>query len=57
LANGVLTGLAATLLSEQFESFGWRIPFLMSFIRVVVGIFIRLDITDQSNASSMQLAG
>jgi len=46
LANGVLMGLAATLSSEQFESFGWRIPFLLSFILVVVGIFIRLKVDE-----------
>jgi MFS family permease len=46
LANGVLMGLAATLSSEQFESFGWRIPFLMSFVLVVVGIFIRLKVDE-----------
>ncbi|MFK9079838.1 MFS transporter [Pseudomonas neuropathica] len=46
LANGVLMGLAATLSSEQFESFGWRIPFLMSFVLVVVAIFIRLKVDE-----------
>jgi predicted MFS family arabinose efflux permease len=39
-------GLAATLSSEQFESFGWRIPFLMSFVLVVVAIFIRLKVDE-----------
>ncbi|HKM95518.1 MAG TPA: MFS transporter [Buttiauxella sp.] len=46
LANGVLMGLAATLSSEQFESFGWRIPFVMSFVLVVVAIFIRLKVDE-----------
>jgi len=46
LANGVLMGLAATLSSEQFESFGWRIPFLMSFVLVIVAIFIRLKVDE-----------
>ncbi|MBP2261768.1 MFS family permease [Pseudomonas hunanensis] len=46
LANGVLMGLAATLSSDQFESFGWRIPFLMSFVLVVVAIFIRLKVDE-----------
>ncbi|AWY44082.1 MFS transporter [Pseudomonas putida] len=46
LANGVLMGLAATLSSEQFESFGWRIPFLLSFVLVVVAIFIRLKVDE-----------
>jgi MFS family permease len=46
LANAVLLGLAATLSSEQFESFGWRIPFVMSFVLVVVAIFIRLKVDE-----------
>ncbi len=46
LANAVLLGLAATLSSEQFESFGWRIPFVMSFILVIVAIFIRLKVSE-----------
>lgn len=46
LANAVLMGLAATLSAAQFESFGWRIPFLMSFILVVVAIFIRLKVDE-----------
>jgi MFS family permease len=46
LANGVLMGLAATLSSEQFESIGWRIPFLMSFVLVIVAIFIRLKVDE-----------
>jgi len=46
LANAVLMALAATLSAEQFESFGWRIPFLMSFVLVVVAIFIRLKVDE-----------
>ncbi|WP_426113054.1 MFS transporter [Pseudomonas sp. DSP3-2-2] len=46
LANAVLLGLAATLSGEQFESFGWRIPFVMSFILVIVAIFIRLKVDE-----------
>jgi MFS family permease len=46
LANAVLLGLAATLSSEQFESFGWRIPFVMSFVLVIVAIFIRLKVSE-----------
>ncbi|MGG5289123.1 MFS transporter [Pseudomonas shirazensis] len=46
LANGALLGLAGLLSAEQFESFGWRIPFLMSFVLVVVAIFIRLKVSE-----------
>lgn len=46
LANGVLLGLAAVLSTQQFESFGWRIPFIMSFVLVIVAIFIRLKVDE-----------
>lgn len=46
LANAVLMGLAATLSTEQFESYGWRIPFVLSFVLVVVAIFIRLKVDE-----------
>lgn len=32
--------------SEQFLSIGWRIPFLVSIVLVVAGLFIRLRITE-----------
>ncbi|MFF7709226.1 MFS transporter [Pseudomonas sp. NPDC007930] len=46
LANAVLMGLAAALSAEQFERFGWRIPFVMSFVLVLVAIFIRLKVEE-----------
>jgi len=46
LANGVLLGLAAVLSTQQFESFGWRLPFIMSFVLVIVAIFIRLKVDE-----------
>jgi MFS family permease len=46
LANAVLLGLAALLSAEQFESYGWRIPFVMSFVLVIVAIFIRLKVDE-----------
>jgi MFS family permease len=46
LANAVLFILAATLTAADFESFGWRLPFLLSFILVVVGLYIRLKVSE-----------
>jgi MFS family permease len=46
LANAVLLSLAGLLSAEQFESFGWRIPFVMSFVLVLVAIFIRLKVDE-----------
>lgn len=39
-----ITQLAMT--AEQFQSFGWRIPFLASAVLVIVGLIIRLGVED-----------
>ena len=36
----------AALPEEQFLSWGWRVPFLLSFLLIVVGLYIRLRITE-----------
>ncbi|MGO4329428.1 MFS transporter [Cupriavidus sp. 2TAF22] len=46
LANGVLLLLASTMSADGFESYGWRIPFLLSFVLVVVGVYIRLKVSE-----------
>ena len=44
LANAVLLLLSTTLSPEAFDSYGWRIPFLLSFVLVIVGVYIRLKV-------------
>ncbi|GAA4666756.1 MULTISPECIES: MFS transporter [Amycolatopsis] len=41
LANVVLLSTTFALPDEAFRSWGWRIPFLLSFVMVLVGYFIR----------------
>ncbi|WP_204358867.1 MFS transporter [Streptosporangium sp. 'caverna'] len=45
LATGSVS-LASTLPQDQFLSWGWRIPFLLSFVLVLVGTLIRLKVTE-----------
>jgi len=45
LSTGVFA-LAARLPNEQFLSWGWRIPFLVSVVLIAVGLFIRLRVTE-----------
>nr|WP_019367211.1 MFS transporter [Pseudomonas luteola] len=45
-ANGMLFILIALLGQDQFDEWGWRIPFLMSFLLVLVGVYIRLRVTE-----------
>ncbi|OFI37968.1 3-phenylpropionic acid transporter [Arthrobacter sp. SW1] len=41
LATGVLLPLAALLPAEQFQAWGWRIPFLLSAFVILAGYYIR----------------
>jgi metabolite-proton symporter len=46
LANGVLSLMTAVTTEAGFRSWGWRIPFLLSGLLVVVGLWIRLGIAE-----------
>src|SRR5687767_8734424 len=46
LSGGGFLLLSEFLTEEQFFSFGWRIPFLASAALVLVGLYVRLTITE-----------
>jgi len=46
LAAGVLGIMSALLSDAAFESWGWRVPFLLSGVLIVVGLWIRLTIAE-----------
>ncbi|MEV3859182.1 MFS transporter [Streptomyces sp. NPDC050095] len=46
LATGVLSALTALISDAQFTSWGWRIPFLLSGVLVLVGLWIRLSVDE-----------
>lgn len=46
LATGVLSALTALLSDDAFEAWGWRVPFLLSGVLVVVGLWIRLSVDE-----------
>jgi metabolite-proton symporter len=45
-SGGIFLLLSSTLSDAQFLSFGWRIPFLASSVLVLVGLYVRLKITE-----------
>jgi metabolite-proton symporter len=57
LSNGVLAILSGALSEAQFESWGWRVPFLLSAVLIVVGIFIRLAIAESPLFQEVERTG
>jgi len=49
--------IAASLPEEQFLSWGWRIPFLVSVLLIGVGLFIRLKILETPAFSQVKESG
>ena len=45
-SGGVFLVLSLALTNEQFFAFGWRLPFLASAALVIVGLYVRLTITE-----------
>src|ERR1035437_6452078 len=45
-SGGLFLLLSVCLSNEQFLSFGWRLPFLASSTLVLIGLYVRLNITD-----------
>jgi len=46
LSGGIFLLLSRTLTDRQFFSFGWRLPFLASAVLVLLGLYVRLTITE-----------
>ena len=64
LANALLFLLSAVQSEEAFQSWGWRIPFLLSAVLVLIGLYIRLSIEEspifkeaQAKAAELAAAG
>lgn len=45
-ANGIFLLIALRLDNDQFRSWGWRLPFLLSAVLVLVGLYVRLKLTE-----------
>ncbi|MGW8883842.1 MFS transporter [Streptomyces sp. NPDC055749] len=55
LATGVLAALTALMSDSAFLAWGWRIPFLLSGVLVILGLWIRLSV-DESPVFKAALA-
>nr|WP_245575345.1 MFS transporter [Gulosibacter molinativorax] len=46
LGNTLFVILNFTLTNDQFMTWGWRIPFLLSAVLVIVGLWVRIQLTE-----------
>ncbi|WP_219975673.1 MFS transporter [Rubrobacter xylanophilus] len=46
LGTGVFALVSSLVTDAQFTAWGWRVPFLLSALLIVVGLFIRLKISE-----------
>ncbi|MEO8723132.1 MAG: MFS transporter [Sphingobium sp.] len=56
-ANGLFLLLGLVLSDAQFLSWGWRLPFLASAVLVILGLWIRLKLTETPEFSAAQAEG
>ena len=45
-SNGLFFGLALSLSDDQFRSWGWRVPFVVSAVLVALGLYVRMKIAE-----------
>jgi MFS family permease len=56
-SNTVFLGLAAVLSDEQFLAWGWRVPFIVSMVAVVVGLWVRLHVPETPEFAAVKSQG
>ncbi|MCK0508028.1 MFS transporter [Aromatoleum anaerobium] len=57
LASGVVAGLSWAMSEEQFLSWGWRAAFVLSFLLVAVGMYIRLNVMETPEFAKVKEGG
>ncbi|MEP6650696.1 MAG: MFS transporter, partial [Lapillicoccus sp.] len=46
LSTAMVRLMTALVSPESFDSWGWRVPFLLSFVLVIVGLYVRLRVLE-----------
>ena len=46
IANGLFLALSLSMDPETFAAWGWRVPFLLSAVLVIVGLYVRLKLVE-----------
>ncbi|RJT44297.1 MFS transporter [Rahnella woolbedingensis] len=56
-ANGMFLLLSWLLTDEQFIAWGWRVPFLLSAVLVIVGLYVRVSLHETPVFAKIAQAG
>lgn len=56
IGTGFITLVTVSLNSEQFQAWGWRIPFLLSLLLVMFGLWLRRGVEETPTFVAMQQA-
>lgn len=56
IGTGFITLVTVSLNSEQFQAWGWRIPFLLSLLLVMFGLWLRRGVDETPTFVAMQQA-
>ena len=56
LANIAFLATSKTLSAASFQAWGWRIPFLLSAVLVVIGLIVRVSLTETPQFRAAQAA-
>jgi metabolite-proton symporter len=57
LANGALSVMTFVTTEEQFLAWGWRLPFLLSAVLILIGLYIRVGILETPVFAKLKAAG
>jgi MFS family permease len=57
ISLGVILLVRTNMSDEDFKSWGWRIPFLLSILLVAMSLYIRLRLRESPLFASLKLAG
>ena len=57
LALGVILGCRLAMSPEAFETWGWRVPFLLSMVLLAISVWIRMKLHESPVFAEMKSAG
>jgi MFS family permease len=56
LSTAMVRVMTGAVSKEAFESWGWRVPFLLSFVLVLIGLYVRLRVMETPQFTAVKKA-